>query len=206
MGLLLDAAQQWDRMQNVSYKIVIGRKHTSNTINLIFRTMDFDHLSGIHYIEDVDFGMHRREYRGKNFLPSVLSGKLDDTLVEKSGKWNKISERLFLITEIEEILDSDFSVYKFSPKKLSFHSKIEATYLFFSPIHEKAVFVFVDSDNDCFYCKSLFPQDTKDYDYRTNQSPWAVLKKVKKIGDMETELFIRPTYRKTEEDLQTRGA
>ena len=65
MGLLLDAAQQWDRMQNVSYKIVIGRKHTSNTINLIFRTMDFDHLSGIHYIEDVDFGMHRREYRGK---------------------------------------------------------------------------------------------------------------------------------------------
>ena len=41
------------------------------------------------------------------------AGKLDDALIEKSQSWYKISERLSAIIHLDDILDSEFSIYKF---------------------------------------------------------------------------------------------
>ena len=84
MSLFLDAAIAWNSLLNTSYRITIGHKNKMSVIRLVFRPGDFDHLSGIHYSSDVDYGLHRREYRGDRLLPALLSGKLDALLIEKS--------------------------------------------------------------------------------------------------------------------------
>ena len=125
MGLFLDAARQWDCLADTSYTITVGRRKQMDEIKLIFRRVDFDHLSGIHYADDIDFKLHRNEYRGEKLIPALLSHKLDDTLIEKSINWGiKISDRLTAIVDIQKILDSDFKLYRFSARKLPFYSDI----------------------------------------------------------------------------------
>lgn len=65
MGLFLDAAVCWKRMLDISYTIIIGHKNEKQTIQLQFHPVDFDHLSGIHYANDIDFHLPRRVFRGE---------------------------------------------------------------------------------------------------------------------------------------------
>ena len=111
MGLFLNAAVKWNSLQNTKYLLVLGHKRSTEYINITFRPEDFDHLSGMQYANDVDFGLHRNQYRGDKLVPALLSGKLDDALIEKSQSWYKISERLSAIIHLDDILDSEFSIY-----------------------------------------------------------------------------------------------
>jgi len=63
--------------------------------------------------------------------------------IEKSQEWIRIDDRLCAIMKIDEILDSNFSIYRFSPKKLSFHSTIAASYLIYSETYREGVFLFL---------------------------------------------------------------
>lgn len=175
MGLFLNAAVKWNSLQNTKYLLVLGHKRSTEYINITFRPEDFDHLSGMQYANDVDFGLHRNQYRGDKLVPALLSGKLDDALIEKSQSWYKISERLSAIIHLDDILDSEFSIYKFDRFKLPFHSDIRAAYCIYSETHKNGVFLFLDEENRCCYCKSVFEKDC--HDYRTNQTRWTVLKK-----------------------------
>ena len=65
MSLFLDAAKQWRDLLHVTYALDIGHKGKSQRLTLVFRAVDFDHLCGIHYAKDVDFKLHRNEYRGE---------------------------------------------------------------------------------------------------------------------------------------------
>jgi len=152
MGLLLEAAKHWDKLGNTSYCITTGYKKQMNIINLMFRNVDFDHLSGIHYADDIDFKLHRNEYRGGKLIPALISGKLDDGLIEKSINWDKISDRLSAILDICKILESDFVMYKFSPRRLPFHSDISAMFFLYSEQHQNGVFLFLDANiKYCFF-------------------------------------------------------
>lgn len=175
MGLFLNAAVKWNSLQNTKYLLVLGHKRSTEYINITFRPEDFDHLSGMQYANDVDFSLHRNQYRGDKLVPALLSGKLDDALIEKSQSWYKISERLSAIIHLDDILDSEFSIYKFDRFKLPFHSDIRAAYCIYSETHKNGVFLFLDEENRCCYCKSVFEKDF--HDYRTNQTRWTVLKK-----------------------------
>lgn len=192
MGLFLDAAIKWDQLSDTSYDITIGHRHVSKTLHIVFRPIDFDHLSGIHYAKDIDFGLHRREYRGKKLVQALISQKLEDTRIEKSVNWSKISERLSSIMVIEEILDSNCSVYQFNPRKLPFHSTITAAYFLYSELKQEGIFLFVDQEEALCYCKSIFKEHGNDY--RRNQTRWTVLKKSKRVKDTKTTLFIHPSF------------
>ena len=194
MGLFLDAAKQWQSLYDTSYTIMIGHKKQMNTIKLVFRSVDFDHLSGIHYADDIDFKLHRNEYRGDKLIPALLSQKLDDELIEKSVNWDsKISERLTAIIDIRKILDTDFKLYRFSGKKLPFYSDIVAAYFLYSEQCQNGVFLFGDKDDECFYCKSIFKKDARNY--CTNQTSLTVLKKVKTVNNIDEVLYVYPKYR-----------
>lgn len=194
MGLFLDAARQWDCLANTSYTITVGHRKQMDTIKLIFRCVDFDHLSGIHYADDIDFKLHRNEYRGEKLIPALLSHKLDDSLIEKSINWDaKISDRLTAIVDIQKILESDFKIYRFSGRKLPFYSDISAIYFLYSEQCQNGVFLFLDQENECFYCKSVFRKDARDY--CINQTSWTVLKKVKTVNDKDEVIYVYPKYR-----------
>ena len=196
MSLFLDAAVKWASLSDTAYDIIIGHRNLSKTLHISFEPMDFDHLSGIHYASDIDFGLHRREYRGKKLLPALLSKKLDDTQIEKSVHWGKISERLCAILNMTKILESDFSIYQFNPRKVNFHSKISAAYLIYCDETQGGIFLFLDEDRNRFYCKSVFNKDTSDY--RINQTRWTVLKKTKLLGTTLTTLYLHPSFKDTD--------
>lgn len=193
MSQLLDAAKQWENMLNTSYTITVGHKNSMKELNLRFEAVDFDHLSGIHYASDVDFKLPRAKYRGGKLLDAILSGRLDSTLIEKSRNWSSISQRLSCIISICTILDSDFSLYEFSAPKLPFYSKIEAKYLLYSEELEAGVFVFFDELGNTYYCKSIFTDNV--HDYKRNQTPYTVLKKIKSHDGEETVLYTHPTFK-----------
>ena len=159
---------------------------------MTFRLEDFDHLSGMQYANDIDFGLHRNQYRGDKLIPALLSEKLDDKLIEKSQSWNKISERLSAIIHLDEILDSDFVIYKFDRFKLPFHSDIKAAYCIYSETHKNGVFLFLDEEQRCYYCKSVFEKDCNDY--RTNQTRWTVLKKEKTTELGTKTIFLHKSF------------
>ena len=94
---------------------------------------------------------------------------------------------------LPQILESDFTIYDFSPKKLSFYSTIKAKYLLYSEETGEGVFLFLDKDSGAYYCKSVFCKDMSDY--RENQSRWTVLKKVRCREEEETLLYRSPTYK-----------
>ena len=172
---------------------MIGKQHQSEMIYIQFRPIDFSHLSGIHYARDVDLGP-RWSYQGVRLIPALLSGKLNDMKIEKSQELIRIDDRLCAIMKIDEILDSNFSIYRFSPKKLSFHSTIAASYLIYSETYQEGIFLFLDKDQNICYCKSVFSANT--HDYRQNQTRWTVLEKIKVNGTSETILYTHPSYSK----------
>lgn len=192
MGLFLDAAVKWNSLQNTQYFLVLGHKKSTEYINMTFRPEDFDHLSGMQYANDIDFGLHRNQYRGHKLIPALLSEKLDDKLIEKSQSWDKISERLSAIIHLDEILDSDFLIYKFDRFKLPFHSDIKAAYCIYSETYKNGVFLFLDEEQRCYYCKSVFEKDCNDY--RTNQTRWTVLKKEKTTELGTKTIFLHKSF------------
>ncbi|MBE6964576.1 MAG: hypothetical protein E7441_00905 [Ruminococcaceae bacterium] len=201
MGLFLEAAKCWNSLQNTSYCITFGKNKKLKNINLIFRDVDFDHLSGIHYADDVDFKLHRNEYRGDKLIPALLSQKLDDGLIEKSSNWGKISDRLSAVTNICDVLESNFTLYYFSPNRLTFHSTITAVYFLYSEQFSNGIFLFLDKEENCFYCKSVFSKDVRDY--CINQTRLKVLKKTKMVCGEEKTLFVHPNFKETENVILT---
>lgn len=196
MSLLLDTAITWNNLLDTSYDITIGHKQHAQTLHISFHPIDFYHLSGIHYATDVDFGLHKREYQRKKLLPALLSKKLDDTLIEKSVHWSKISDRLSAISNLSRILASHFSIYQFNQKKLPFHSTISAAYLIYCDETQEGIFLFLDKEETAFYCKSIFSKDSRDY--RTNQTKWTILKKEKNESGTKSTIYLNPAYKENE--------
>ena len=193
MGLFLDAATEWNKLLNTEYLIVTGHKKKLHSFYLKFQSIDFYHLSGIHYATDVDFKARRKEYEGEKLINALLTGKINDENIEKAAKWDRIKSRLLGILNLKKILESDFRIYYFSANKLPFYSKIKATYLVYSEELQMGIFLFLDKRDDFVYCKSIFGDEN--LDYRANQTPITVLKKVRIDQDEETVLYIHPSYK-----------
>lgn len=196
MGLLLDAANAWNVLADTSYTFLIGRKRKAQVLTLSFHTADFDHLSGIHYANDVDFGLHRREYSGNRLIKVLLSGKLDDSLITKSRFWeDPIKGRLQAIVHLQVMLDGPFSIYEFHKEDLPFYSDISAAFLLYDKANDNGVFLFLDQNNELFYCKSIFHNET--LDYTQNQRAWTVLKKEKSVNGKITLSYIHPHFKES---------
>lgn len=204
MGLLYDAAAAWNSLQNTSYCFLLGRRGTwSSSVHLDFRPEDFPHLAGMQYAGDIDFRINKAEMRGRKFLPKIISGKIEDERIEKSANWeSKIRGRLKGILSLEELLDSDFLIYRFDPKKVPYGTKIEAQYVVKDTRSGTAVFVFVDSSRSRWFCRSIFQSDHSDY--AVNQMRVSVLKKQKRIGTEVVLDHVNPNYRETPQ--QSRAA
>lgn len=195
MSLLLSAAETWDSLTETTYQLIIGRKSETKRLRLQFRPIDFDHLSGIHYANDVDFKLHRNEYRGDRLISALKTGRLDGSLIEKSRDWVKISSRLRIILSLRDILDSDFELYRFSAKKLPVYSKIQAEYLLYSEEVKNGIFLFFDRESQTYYCKSIFERGESDY--RANQTRWTLLQNSKCCDGQVRVLFRHPNYKES---------
>lgn len=134
MSLFLDAAIAWNALNNISYKLDIARKGELKQIKLYFCDADFPHLAGMQYAKDVDFGIRKFEYYGEKLIPALLTKRLDDTKIESSRNWNRISGRLNAIIDLQNIFDNNFRISTFNNAKVRGYSKIDAKFLIKSDI------------------------------------------------------------------------
>ena len=194
MGLFLDAVHAWDELCKTSYSIELGHKGRQFTLNLTFEPGDLPHLAGMQYAKDVDFGLRPREYYGVNLMSAVLSGKLDENKICSARAWSRIEGRLMAIASLQKTLSGRFSIARFNPRKVPGSCSINAEYVIKNTISGETFFVFLDAENDRYYCKSAFRSEHTDY--MRFQTSVTVLEVTRRECTKVELLYRHPNYRK----------
>lgn len=192
MGLFYNAAMAWNALHDICYVIDIARKGKVKRIRITFSNSEFPHISGMQYASDVDFGINKSEYYGELLVPALLNRNLDDSRIENSRNWEKISGRLSAIINMQEMLDGNFEIKAFDNAKLNYYSRIKAKYVIQNQISNDVYFVFFDEESSNYFCRSAFKKEKRDY--LQNQTPMTVVHKVKIVNSVSTTLFCKNGY------------
>lgn len=190
----MDAAKAWHKLNSTEYSLFLSQKGKKTySINLQFDDQYFFHLAGMQYSQDVDFGLNRNQYYGKNLIPALLTGKLKDSKIESSLNYEeRIKGRLKAIINLEDTLDHDFEIAKFNKNKVPDYCSIDADFVIRNVTSGDVFFVFLAEDGNFCYCKSAFLNNEKNY--MLNQSKLTVLTKTKTVNGIEVYSFQHPNY------------
>jgi len=177
MDRLKECALSFSKLFNIEYHILVGRKGKLFEINLHFHKEHFHHLIGLHKVNDIK---NARGNKVKVF-DRILNNDLTYNDISKSNNFHKISDRFENFTCIENMIDSEETMFKHNKNVIG--TDIEAEYIVFSIINNKNVHLFINIDDvtkKYFGC-SFFQREDKRY---ITGRPYVVLKKVKFI-DLE---------------------
>ena len=139
----------------------------------------YDSVEGKYY--DIDLTMYQKEMERLERNHQNLHEKYEE--IERKYKeyyrnYTKIKDRVFYLSKLEDILDSNETVFKYNQNEAVF-SRIDADFLLKNSKYEKNIFTFIKNEQSGKYiCNSFFPEDN--YDYSKNQILWKVISKKKK--------------------------
>lgn len=173
MHNIYDCVDSFVSLLDTEYQLILGRKGEAVSLNVTFDKKDCFHLMGLQYLTD------RPELsrdRGKIF-DEINARVLTKEQIESSDLYEKIADRIDLLPFLEDLFDSNDTVFKYNEKKNSF-SMIKADYLMKNRLADKNVFIFLSKNKDnTYFCRSFFPET--DRDYTKNQTSWTLLYKKK---------------------------
>ena len=176
MDKLFACAKSFEKLFDVNYHIIIGRKGKSVDIKIGFSPLDFHHLMGIHKLKDLRISRASRE----DVFYNVLSGEILLSNLRASRYYDKIKNRIEPFVDIEQVFDANRLVFRYN-KKQQIYSIIEADYLLSTPYINTDIYFFIDKREgmDIYFCRSFFPKEQKDY--TTGQAVYTMLFKEKII-------------------------
>lgn len=185
MDYLQICAKAFEKLLDIQYHIILGRKGKLTELNILFEPKEFHHLIGLHKLRDLRLA---RENREKIFY-EILAGKITMEDLKKSRYYSEIQKRLEPFYKIENIFDSNKVIFRYNSKLQTF-SLIEAEYLLFTPYENTDIYIFLDrqAGSDFFFCRSFFQKELKDY--TKGQAVYTLLKKEKitiSTGDREMQ-------------------
>ena len=129
---------------------------------------------GVQYLTDRP---ELRRDRGKIF-DEIQNGIIKRENIESSDFYHKTQDRVHFLPLLEEILDSNDTVFKYN-KKANVYSMVEADYLMKNHMEGKNLFLFLsNARDDSYFCRSFFPEEKMDY--TKNQASWTLLYKKKR--------------------------
>ena len=173
MHNIYDCVDSFASLLDTEYQLILGRKGEAVSLNITFDKKDCFHLMGLQYLTD------RPELsrdRGKIF-DEIKSRVLTKEQIESSDLYEQIADRVDLLPFLEDLFDSNDTVFKYNEKKNSF-SMIKADYLMKNRVVDKNVFIFLSKGkDDTYFCRSFFPETNRDY--TKNQASWTLLYKEK---------------------------
>lgn len=170
---IYDCVDTFNTLLDTRYKLILGRKGMLVELEITFDKKDCYHLMGLQYLTDRP---ELNRDRGKVF-DDILLRKIQKEQIESSDLYYKIRERINLLPLLEEILDSNETIFKYNQKSNVF-SMIEADYLLKNSIENKNVYLFLSKlERNSFFCRSFFREGKKDY--TKNQASWTLLFKKK---------------------------
>lgn len=173
MNSLYHAAQNFNKLLRIKYEIMLGKKGNRILFELCFSKNDFYHLAGLHYLTDIrDLKNDRSKIFDKLLEHFDFSEK-----IEKSYFYARIQERVNHLANLEAIIDSNKTVFKYNENERPF-SKIKADFLLKNKEEYENLFLFLAyrNESECF-CRSFFPDNR--VDYAENQITMSLLKKKK---------------------------
>ena len=187
MRNVLDCINAFIPLLSTEYELVLGRKGVSVTLRISFDKKDCFHLMGLQYL--VDRPELSRD-RGRVF-DEIADGTITIEKIESSDFYNKIEQRVHFLPLLEQMIDSNDTVFKYN-KKANMYTMIEADYLMENNVESRNLFLFLSNDEgDNYFCRSFFPEEKMDYS--KNQASWTLLykKKIDLSTRIETVLYNR---------------
>lgn len=174
MDKLLDCASAFERLLNVQYRVIIGRKGKSVELRIGFSMMDFHHLMGLGKLKDLRIARKNRE----QVFRDILEGRTGYQTISVSRYISSIENRFEPLSHIEHILDDNRLIFRYNNRQNVF-SLIEADYLLSTPYAGTDVYIFIaqNENTGLYYCRSFFPREEKDY--TAGQSIYTMLYKEK---------------------------
>ena len=174
MRNIRDCVSAFLPLLNTEYEIVLGRKGVAVTLRITFDKKDCFHLMGLQYL--IDRPELNRD-RGKVF-DEIVAGSITTRQVESSDFYKQIEERVNFLPLLEQLLDSNDTVFKYN-KKVNIHSMIDADYLMKNNMEDRNLYLFLSQgSDDRYFCRSFFPEEKMDY--TKNQASWTMLYKKKR--------------------------
>lgn len=180
MDLLRDAAKKFEKLLSVTYYFEVARKNGRKEFMLNFLPQDFHHICGLHKLTDI--GLVQTGARDRIY-GDILNGRIRFSDIEKSNYIEKMSDRLILINQMEELLNDNQIVFKYLKNRKEF-SRIEADYLLENAHETDIIYLFLNErakvdkgDIPIMCCRSFFPMSQ--LDYTKNQPSYTLLKKIR---------------------------
>lgn len=186
---ILQAVQAYQKLLDVEYQILLGKKNTNITLSVTFDETHFFHLAGLQYLKDR--ARHFNESR-KSIFRKILKGSISKKQLESSQFYPQIKSRIECLAFLEQIMDSNETIFKYNSKLEAF-SAIQADFLLKNGINSRNIFTVLSEDKSSgkYFCRSFFPQTDKDYSI--GQTNWKLLykKKIQKSTQVESKLCNR---------------
>ena len=187
MGDILKSARAYEKLLDVEYQFILGRKKKNIMLTVSFDALNFFHLAGFQYLEDMpDILRSRRDIVFYKILNEIITTKQ----ISSSHFYPLIKDRIEYLEFLEFIFDSNKTIFKYNPKTQAF-SVIESEFLLKNEVNSRNVFTFLSEDKSSgkYFCRSFFPQTDKDYSL--GQTSWTLLykKKIYKSTQSETVLY-----------------
>ena len=190
LALITDALQEFNKLLDIEYELVLGRKNKTVKLVVEFKKMHFFHLAGLQYLKDLP----RLAFSTEVVFDQIESGIISPSYIESSINYSFIEQRLLFLPKLQDIFDSNDTIFRYNPALQAF-SVIEADFLMKNTTNNVNLFTFLAKEKGGkFFCKSFFPDNKKDY--AEGQTRWTVLlkKKIQKSGNIEQVLFKHPAY------------
>ena len=170
---IYDCVDAFVPLLDTEYELILGRKGTTVQLRIGFHKKDCFHLMGLQYLKDRP---QLNRDRGKVF-DEIRARKITREQIESSDLYSKIEERVSFLPFLEEIFDSNETIFKYNARADAF-SLIQADYLMKNRIENRNLFLFLSKDSGGkYFCRSFFTEDKRDY--AKNQASWTLLSKKK---------------------------
>ncbi len=160
MDKLYECAAAYQKLLDVSYKIILGRKGKLTELHICFEPVYFHHLIGLHKLRDLRISRANRA----EVFENILNHRLTYDFISKSTYFHMIRKRFDPFTKFETILDQNNLIFRYN-NKLNQFSLIDADYLLSTPHEGTEIYVFIAEvkNTRTYFCRSFFPKEQMDY-------------------------------------------
>jgi len=193
---LKERAEIFNKLINVEYNIVLGKRGRLTSLKLSFDKKDFHHLIGLQYLKD------RPELRqdGTKLFDMILHDKMTCNQISNSAFFSSIENRFLSFVYIEQFLDSNSLVFKFN-RKARPGLKMEAKYILESIANNHTAYICIDKHDGLnnYFCRSFFPKEQTNY--TLGHIRYALLYK-EKVNVVTKEKIIQYNKLRNESTLQ----
>lgn len=144
MELLLQCAENYEKLLNIAYRFIIARKGVKREFTLTFQKSDFHHIAGLHKLADARQVLRNTR---ESIFDKILNGDITQKLIEKSDFYSQMSARLEHLFRLEEILDSEHLIFKYN-ENVRVYSRIKSDFLIEGRLESSIVYLFLGSRDE----------------------------------------------------------